>query len=93
MWRDGSVYEGYYHEGKKEGFGNFNFALSANQYEGFWKDGKRDGLGILTDKVGIELKKGKWEKGEFVKSLNKEEWEEKRNYGSESSYQRYYEEK
>ena len=30
MWRDGSSYEGYYHDGKKEGFGKFTFAKSEN---------------------------------------------------------------
>ena len=71
LWKDGSLYEGNYENGKKEGFGKFTFARSENLYEGFWKDGKQNGLGVLTTKVGVELKRGLWENGKMVNPLSK----------------------
>lgn len=59
VWKDESVYEGDFIQGRKEGQGKFTFP-NANYYEGFWMKGKQNGTGVFVSKSNEQVKKGIW---------------------------------
>lgn len=64
-WLDGSIYEGDYFHGKKEGYGKFKFPSGAC-YTGGWLNGQQHGAGTLVNAEGDLEKQGRWEEGNFV---------------------------
>jgi hypothetical protein len=61
---DGSVYNGYFVNGKKNGEGLLLYA-NGDKYDGFFLDDIFEGEGILTLANGIE-KKGTWKNGALL---------------------------
>lgn len=55
------MYEGDYHNDKKEGFGIYTWA-DGRQYHGMWKDGKQHGEGKYILPSGIQ-RRGIWREG------------------------------
>ena len=53
IFADGKMYEGYYKNDKKHGFGVFTWSGSPTQrrYEGWWTEGKQDGYGVIIEQV------------------------------------------
>jgi hypothetical protein len=47
IWPDGSMYEGYWKNGKANGKGRLIHA-DGDVYVGLWKDDKADGFGIYS---------------------------------------------
>lgn len=64
QYRDGSVYEGEKHYGKRHGNGVFNFK-SGGQYRGAWYNGKMTGKGTLLYPDGTTAYEGDWLEGKF----------------------------
>lgn len=63
-WKDGRVYVGDYHYGKKNGFGTFLDPNKRTKYEGNWTEGAQSGRGKLTIE-GFKSRYGEWENGEL----------------------------
>ena len=66
---DGTVYEGDFVNGKRQGYGTIVWGDSTQwageRYEGEWNDGWRTGQGTYTDAHG-NISKGRWEKNILV---------------------------
>ena len=65
---DGSVYDGYFVDDKREGFGIFKWA-DGRYYEGTWKEGKQEGEGYYCDDSKGVRKKGMWKSGKRISWL------------------------
>mmetsp|Transcript_10412 Transcript_10412/g.22933 ORF Transcript_10412/g.22933 Transcript_10412/m.22933 type:complete len:89 (+) Transcript_10412:909-1175(+) len=61
------MYEGYYTNDKKHGFGKFIWK-DGGKYVGMWEHGKQHGEGI-TIRNGMTIK-GIWQQGELIKIEN-----------------------
>lgn len=70
---NGTIYEGEYNCGKRDGFGKL-IALSGNIYEGQFKNDRKNGIGKLTyckitsDDEPPRILEGIWEKDKFMSS-------------------------
>ena len=66
-YRDGSIYEGLFSNGKKHGKGTF-VDINGNIFEGNWRDGKRNGKGKLK-KGGRDNLSWEWKNDRPVERL------------------------
>ena len=67
---NGTIYEGDYKQGKRDGFGKLQ-ALSGNIYEGQFKNDRKDGIGKLiypplSPDEAPRILEGRWEKDKFA---------------------------
>lgn len=62
QYPNGDVYEGYYVEGVREGFGIYRYASNNEKYEGEWKKNLKDGIGRMNYADGGDYY-GFWENG------------------------------
>jgi hypothetical protein len=62
-YADGSVYEGEFRGGRREGRGAMTFAQDGSTFVGEWKAGKQHGGGTFTGKVYGDVYRGEWREG------------------------------
>jgi len=62
IWEDGSMYEGFWVDGKKNDRGRLIYAFG-DWYEGEWKDDLRHGYGKFTNSEGVKYS-GEWKANE-----------------------------
>jgi hypothetical protein len=58
----GTKYEGYWVNGKKEGWGT-EISPNGYKYVGHWEGDRPEGKGVLTDQKGTVVFEGIWKKG------------------------------
>ena len=66
MWDDGDEYIGQFCEGKKCGFGIYNYADSLNRFCGFWDDDIKKGYGIDCCLTNNEVLRGIWSDKDLI---------------------------
>ncbi|XP_068734759.1 radial spoke head 1 homolog [Montipora capricornis] len=60
---NGDLYEGSYHNGKRQGKGTYSFRNNGAKYKGFYQQGKKSGQGVFDYPDGSKYE-GKWENDE-----------------------------
>jgi len=76
MFADGKLYEGYYFNDKKHGYGIYTWT-DDKQYRGWWVLGKQDGYGIYlytasANSKDQSIKYGLWNNGKKMTWLDYE---------------------
>ena len=77
IWKDGSVYEGYWHDNKAKDRGRLIHA-DGDVYEGEWKDDKACGFGTYTHTNGATYI-GEW-LADLQHGKGTERWEDNSQY-------------
>jgi len=63
-YKDGSIYKGFFKQGKPEGSGTVNYT-NGNHYEGEWKNHVPNGMGAFVFNDGVRAE-GLWSNGKFL---------------------------
>jgi len=65
-WDDGDEYIGQFVDGKKFGFGIYNYADSSNHFSGFWDEDVKKGYGIDFCLTNNDVLRGIWSDKDLI---------------------------